>query len=108
MQTEPIQFDAVSSTRAKRSAAEVALGYRMQKSPGNLSAAIVLDEAFADYSRIDAGTSTHESAATSGPTTWRAATRELIADISTQLKTLDSQRRQLARLLQSVDTNTTV
>ena len=33
MQREPIQFDAVSSSRAKRSAAGFASSHRMQKSP---------------------------------------------------------------------------
>jgi hypothetical protein len=108
MQTEPIQFDAVSSSRTKRSAAGFASSHRMQKSPTNQSTATVVDEAFAEYSRVDAGISTDESAATSAPITWRASTRELIAGISTQLKNLDRQRRQLARLLESVETDATV
>jgi hypothetical protein len=108
MQTEPTQFDAGVSSRAKPSARGFASSYRMQKSPRNQSTASMLDEAFAEYSRVDAGKSIDESAAMSGPITWRAATRELIAGISTQLKNLDSQRRQLAQLLESVDTNATV
>ena len=108
MQTEPIQFDAVSSSAAKRSAAGFASSHRVPKSPRNLSTAILLDEAFAEYSRVDAGTPTNESIATFAPTAWRAATRELIADISTQVRSLDRQRRRLARLLNSIETDAPV
>jgi hypothetical protein len=107
MQSEPIQFDAGSSSWAKWSAAGFASGHRMQKSVPNLSIPTVLDEAFAEYSRIDAGTSTNNSAPAPRPTNWRAAP-ELIASISTQLKYLDSQRRQLRRLLESVETDAAV
>ena len=107
MQREPVQFGAMSASRAKRSAAGVALGHRTHKSFREASTSTVLDEVFANYSRVDAGAPTNEGPATAVPTTWRA-TQELIADISTQLKALDSQRRQLTRLLESVDTNTTV
>jgi hypothetical protein len=107
MQREPIQFGAMNASRAKRSAAGSVLSHGARKSSRNMSAATVLDEAFADYSRIDAGSSTNELIVTSVPTDRRAATRELIADISTQLKTLDIQRRQLARLLETVSSDAT-
>jgi predicted lipoprotein len=69
-----------------------------RKSATEISAATVLDEAFANYS---------DSAPDQPvPNDWRSATRDLIADITAQLETLDSQRRQLARLLKSVETDT--
>jgi len=107
MQREPIQFGAMSASRAKRSAAGAALGHLARKSSGDASTSIVLDEVFANYSRVDAGTPTAESSATPVSTNWRA-TRELVAEISTQLKVLDSQRRQLARLLETVGADATV
>jgi hypothetical protein len=107
MQREPVQFGAMNASRAKRSAAGVALSHRMRESSREASTSTVLDEVFATYSRVDVGTSKSDSPVTSVPSDWRA-TRELIADISTQLTALDSQRRQLARLLGSVDTYTTV
>jgi hypothetical protein len=93
MQREPIQFGAMTAFRAKRSAAGMALGHAVRNPSRDLATASELDEAFADFSRFDAGSSTSDP---------RVATRELIAEISTQLKSLDSQRRQLARLLAEV------
>jgi hypothetical protein len=107
MQREPVQFGAMSASLGKRAAARVALGHRTRESSLEASTSSVLDEVFANYSRIDAGSSKNGSPAKSVPTDLRT-TRELVADISMQLKVLDSQRRQLARLLESVDTNTTV
>ena len=65
---------------------------------GDLAAADALDQAFADYSRVDVGDSPIE--ATSDP---RSMTKELVADIARQLNILDRQRDQLAALLSSVD-----
>jgi hypothetical protein len=106
MQGEVVQFDAMSTSRPKRPAAGVALGHRKGSLSGNSSSSTVLDEVFASYSRVDAGSSREESAAKLVPSDGRT-TRELIADISTQLKTLESQRRQLARLLETVRSDAT-
>lgn len=108
MQREPIQFGTVAASRAKRSAAGFTQpARRSRKSMDNAETASVMDQVFADYSRADAGSPASEPAA-AAPANWRATTRELIADISAQLETLNSQRRQLARLLETVETNTTV
>ncbi len=68
----------------------------------------VLDEAFAGFTRIDAGASpavVHSQAATSGPDELpeQIMDLDLIATLSTQLKALDEQRERLSRLLQTVD-----
>jgi hypothetical protein len=107
MQREPIQLGAMGRALSKRTSAGAALSDRTRELSREVSASTVLDEVFATYSRVVAGSSKNGSPATSIVSDLRT-TRELIADISLQLKTLDSQRRQLARLLQSVDTNTTV
>src|SRR3954464_8422449 len=108
MQREPIQFGAMSASRSTRSASGgVSLGHSTRLSFPNSSSSTVLDEVFATYSRVDAGSSTNKSSVTSGPADMRT-TRELVADISTQLKALDSQRRQLARLLETVSSDETV
>lgn len=100
MQRKPIQLGEMSAPRSKRSAARAALALPSQI-PSRDFPSSVLDEAFANYSRVDAGSSTIESSARSVSTDQRT-TRELVADISMQLKALDSQRRQLARLLDTV------
>jgi hypothetical protein len=92
---------------SKRSAAGAALGQRTRELSREVSTTTVLDEAFATYSRVDSGSSKNGSPATLIPGDLRT-TRELVADISTQLKALDSQRRQLARLLESVDSDATI
>jgi hypothetical protein len=107
MQRELIHFNAVSASSAKRTAAGFALGDGARQLITDLSAACVLDEAFANYTRVDAGSSSIETPSAPIATNWRAETRELIASISTQLKTLDGQRRQLARLLDRVEPNAT-
>jgi hypothetical protein len=102
MQNEPIQFGTVAASRAKRSAAGFSQPIRSaRKSTSDMKAASVLDEAFADFTRVDA-------ASNSVSQTRPSMTQALIADIATQLEALDTQRRQLARLLESVDTSTTV
>ena len=68
----------------------------------------MLDAAFADFTRVDGGSPSKAVTNKSAPQNWPTMTQALIADIATQLETLDSQRRQLARLLESVDTDTTV
>ncbi len=109
MQREPIQFGAVTAARAKRSAVGFSQSIRgARESASNKSTTIVLDEAFADYSRVDAGTPSNEVPATSIPNNWQSVSRDLIADIAAQLETLDSQRRRLARLLEGVNTDATV
>ncbi len=63
-----------------------------------MAAATVLDEAFADYSN----TKPRRDACND----WRSVTEGLVADITAQLATLDSQRRRLTRLLETVETGT--
>lgn len=65
---------------------------------GYLAAVDVLDQAFADFSRVDVGDSPVEAASTP-----RSMTKELATDIARQLNVLDRQREQLAALLSSVD-----
>jgi hypothetical protein len=102
MQREPIQFGTVAASRARRSAAGFTLPTRSAlKTTSDTNAAIVRDEAFADFSRVDA---VNESV----PRTKPSMTQALIADIAKQLEALDTQRRQLARLLESVDSTATV
>jgi hypothetical protein len=102
MQREPIQFGTVAASRAKRSAAGFSQPLRcVLKSASDVKSASVLDEAFADFTRIDAA---EKFASQNRP----SVTQVLIADIATQLEALDTQRRQLARLLESVDANPTV
>ena|SRR6478672_9731717 len=99
MQREPIQFGTMAASRAKRSAAGFSQPLRIAlKSASAPKRASALDEAFADFTREDA-------ADRSAPQNRPSMTQTLIADIATQLEALDNQRRQLARLLDSVDTN---
>jgi hypothetical protein len=108
MQSEPIQFGSVNAARAKRSAAGFTTPIRSaRKIASDKNAASVLDAAFADFCRVDSG-SPSRAANKLAPQNWPTLTQALIADIATQLETLDSQRRQLARLMELVDTNTTV
>ena len=92
MQREPMEFGTMRASRSNRRIA----GSRPQLN--DTSAAAVRDEAFAEFSRIDAG---QTSAAT--PPTTRSLSRDLMADIASQLEALDRQRRQLARLLEGVE-----
>jgi hypothetical protein len=92
MRREPIEFGSMSVRRAKRPAAGF---HHPHKSADPISAAPALDEAFANYASATSKEST--------PKNWQSATRNLIADIATQLETLDTQRRQLSRLLESVE-----
>jgi hypothetical protein len=62
-----------------------------------LASVDVLDNAFDEYTRIDAGTPTG-----SAPRDARAMSKTLIADIAAQLDILDRQRRQLEALLGDV------
>jgi hypothetical protein len=104
MQSEPIHFDTMTMARANRTATGPSLGRSTRKLLADLSIAKVLDAAFADYTRVDAGSPASESRAAQSPTRLQTATRELIADISIQLATLDQQRRQLVHLLESAET----
>jgi hypothetical protein len=107
MQSEPIHFGAMTAARARRAAAGFTLGRSAHKS-SDMSTASVLDAAFADYNRVDAGVAANPSSPTRSPASLQTATRQLIADISLQLATLDTQRRQLAQLLENVETSATV
>ncbi len=108
MQNEPIQFGAVAASRAKRSAAGFAHPVRgARTTSSDTKAATVRDEAFAEFTRVDAGSSTAISKKPT-PQNWPSMTQALISDIATQLEALESQRRQLARLLDGVDADATV
>lgn len=109
MQSEPKQFGAVTASRAKRSAAGFTQPVRSaHKTASDTKTAIVRDEAFAAFTRVDAGSPANVAINKSAPQNWPSITQALIADIATQLETLDSQRRQLARLLEGVNTDATV
>jgi hypothetical protein len=108
MQSEPFQFGTMTMAQASRAAAGVTLCRSARSTSSELSTANVLDAAFADYTRIDAGIPANESCATHSPASLQTTTRELIANISTQLATLDKQRRQLLHLLENVETSATV
>jgi hypothetical protein len=109
MQREPIQFGAVAASRAKRSAAGFTLPIRgVRKNASDTKTVSVLDAAFADFIRIDAGSRTSTAISKPVPANSRTITQSLIADIATQLESLDSQRRQLARLLEGVNSDATV
>ena len=109
MQGEPIQFGVVAASRAKRSAVGFTLPIRSARNTASdMNVATVRDEAFADFTRVDAGSSADLGANKSVPRNRPSMTQSLIADIATQLEALDTQRRQLARLLESVNTSTTV
>jgi hypothetical protein len=109
MQGEPIQFGAVAASRAKRSAAGFTQPIRSaRKIASDRKTAVVLDEAFADFTRVDAGSPSNIATHKSVQQNWPSMTQALIANIATQLEALDSQRRQLARLLEGVDTGATV
>jgi len=96
----------MTAARAKRAAAGFTFG--RSRKPSDVCTATMLDEAFADYTRVDAGTPANELSAIEPTATLQTTTRELIADISTQLATLDMQRRQLLQLLESVEASATV
>jgi hypothetical protein len=105
MQREPIEVNAMSAVRKTRRAVSSTRPSEGAVEPsGEMTEAVVRDEAFAGFSRVDAGTAPCGVAADrQRPANWRTATRELISDIAAQLEALESQRRQLARLLESVE-----
>ena len=107
MQSEPFQFGTMTAARAKRAAAGFTFGRSTRKS-SDVCTASMLDEAFADYTRVDAGTSANDLSAIESTANLQTTTRELIGDISVQLATLDMQRRQLVELLESVEASATV
>src|SRR5215212_10214793 len=106
MQGEPIEFRAVAASKARRSSAGFSQPIQGTcKRTSETKAVSVLDAAFADFIRVDAGSTVQGAGQKSAPQNWPSMTQALIADIATQLETLDSQRRQLARLLECVDSN---
>jgi hypothetical protein len=107
MQSEPFQFGTMTAARAKRAAAGFTFVRSTRKS-SDVCTATMLDEAFADYTRVDGGMAARELSAIESQSNLQTTTRELIADISAQLATLDMQRRQLAKLLESVEGSATV
>jgi hypothetical protein len=108
MQSEPIHFGTMTMARVNRTAADFSLGRSTRKASSDISTANAVDAAFAHYTRVDPGSPAGESCAAQSPSSLQTTTRELIADISAQLATLDQQRRQLVHLLASVETNATV
>jgi hypothetical protein len=60
---------------------------------------IIIDEAFAGFTRIDA-----PQPRGGNDDVWRQTRQELVANVATQLEALDRQRAQLARLLHNIDT----
>jgi hypothetical protein len=109
MQGEPIQIRSVAASRAKRSASGFAQPiHRARNTASDLKSTSVLDEAFADFMRIDAGSQSIVANNKSVAQNWPSKTQALISDIATQLETLDSQRRRLAQLLEGVDTSAIV
>ncbi len=109
MQNELIQFGVVTASRARRSAAGFSQPIRAtQQLDRTTKSAIALDQAFADFTRVDAAeTANADVSRISQATTSPALTEMLLASIATQLEALDSQRRQLERLLNSAGTNAT-
>jgi hypothetical protein len=109
MQNEPIQFGAVAASRAKRSAAGFTQPVRSARNTSSdTKTASVRDEAFAEFTRIDAGSPPAAARQKPAPQNWPSMTQALISDIATQLEALESQRRQLARLLDGVNAGATV
>jgi hypothetical protein len=87
MRPDPIEFVPATTRRAQRRPVDFLKTARnLEQTATKQSGAEVVDEAFAEYAH--------------------AVTRELVSDIAAQLKTLDRQRDQLSRLLQSVDVDT--
>jgi hypothetical protein len=104
MRTDPGEFTSVIPIRANRRA----MAPRISKQ----APAKILDAAFADYSRIDAGLASSDGATDSRASAaidaarlkdWRSVTRDIVSDIAAQLDTLERQREELSRLLQTVD-----
>jgi hypothetical protein len=109
MQAEPIQFGPVAASRAKRSASGFAQPvHRARNTASDMKSTSVLDEAFADFTRVDPGSPSIVTTNQSVAQNWPSVTQALISDIATQLETLDSQRRRLTQLLEGVDTDATV
>lgn len=101
MQHEPIEFGAMKASRATRRATGFKKSSQNRLTTMDETATpVVRDEAFAEYTPAAAGNTVTDRTSSAD---WRFVTRELIADISAQLETLDRQRRQLARLLESVE-----
>ncbi len=116
MRRDPTEFGALRVSRGNRHTArftQAINGAIQSASESRISA--VLDEAFAEYSRIDPGAARADEPLTSrgnraqadskraGSNNRRSVTRELVADITSQLDVLDRHREHLARLLQSVE-----
>ena len=96
MRPDPIEFETARARRAKRPAAGfVASIHCPHKSAEAISPSPALDEAFAHYSNA--------TPVPPAPQNWQSATRALLTDITVQLESLDSQRRHLTRLLESVE-----
>jgi hypothetical protein len=109
MRGEPVQFGPVAASRAKRSARGFAQPiHRAYNTASDNKSKSVLDEAFADFMRVDAGTASIVATNKSVAQNWPSMTQALISDIATQLESLERQRRRLAQLLEGVDTATTV
>ena len=108
MQTEPLEFRSTVVNKRGKSLARTSqyVGSALGQVAAGLSADM-LDEAFAVYSRIDAGTTSadqlSEPSALHRPKNAQLAARELVASISVQLAAIDRQRRQLEDLLDAAE-----
>ena len=99
MRREPTELSLLTASK-------LPLVRQVARTTDVLPAADALDAAFEEYSRVDVGTDQTE--ALRGPASRgdaRSMTKNLIADIATQLDILDRQREQLAALLRDVDTS---
>ena len=81
MRPDPIEITTARPTKRIRSG--IATRVSVASNATTQQPAAVVDEAFAEYAH--------------------AVTRNLVADIAAQLRTLDKQREQLARLLDSAE-----
>src|SRR6188472_1081508 len=99
MQSDLIQFGAVAASQAKRSAVGFAQPIRSRRDTASTS---VLDEVFADFTRVDAGSPSNMAINQSVQQKFPSLSQPLASSIATQLEAIDSQRCQLARLLETV------
>jgi hypothetical protein len=96
MQTELTELRLAGAANRKRGMSrQTLLSGAAAHSAGECAAAEVVDAAFDEYTRIDVGTP-HVTAPRADA---RKMTKQLIADITTQLGVLDHQRERLAALL---------
>src|SRR5437764_4150362 len=104
MQTEPREFQTMAASKLGRGFSRTPSQFGPSRgqslstcSPG------MLDEAFAVYSRVDAGGTVGnqhtEPMAKNRPANLQSVARDLVASISDQLESISRQRHELERLL---------